>query len=341
MGKQSGKNKKQAAGQADAVDSNLKLNSPKANDKDAAVLISMSQELKEEGNRLFQKRNHEGAMMKYEKAIKLLPRNHIDVSYLRSNMAACYMQMGLNEYPRAIHECNLALEVTPKYGKALLKRARCYEALNRLDLALKDVTMVLKMEPNNVMAIEIAERVKQALEQKGLRVNDTTEDKVVIEKQISGAKEEPKKTVKLIFGEDIRWAQLPLNCSLLQVREVISDRFPGSGPVLIKYRDQEGDLVTITTDEELRWAEASAESQASIRLYLVKVNPQQCLFFGKLNNEELHEMGLEKKFSRVNGNMEKGKETENGSCHIDEWILEFAKLFKEHGGLMLMHTLSS
>ncbi|KAF2317116.1 hypothetical protein GH714_011914 [Hevea brasiliensis] len=284
MGKQSGKNKKQAAGQADAVDSNLKLNSPKANDKDAAVLISMSQELKEEGNRLFQKRNHEGAMMKYEKAIKLLPRNHIDVSYLRSNMAACYMQMGLNEYPRAIHECNLALEVTPKYGKALLKRARCYEALNRLDLALKDVTMVLKMEPNNVMAIEIAERVKQALEQKGLRVNDTvielppeyveppshstlpkavkektrkkknkkveqkkagdeieekkvdgeidekqTEDKVVIEKQISGAKEEPKKTVKLIFGEDIRWAQLPLNCSLLQVREVISDRFPGSG----------------------------------------------------------------------------------------------------------------
>ncbi|KAF2317117.1 hypothetical protein GH714_011915 [Hevea brasiliensis] len=30
--------------------------------------------------------------------------------------------------------------------------------------------------------------------------------------------------------------------------------------------------------------------------------------------------------------MEKGKETENGSCHIDEWILEFAKLFKEHVG---------
>ena len=74
------------------------------------VFIAMSQELKDEGNRLFQKRDHEGAMVKYEKAVALLPRNHIDVSCLRSNIAACYMQMGLGEYPRAIHECNLAHE---------------------------------------------------------------------------------------------------------------------------------------------------------------------------------------------------------------------------------------
>ncbi|XP_021650454.2 protein PHOX1 isoform X2 [Hevea brasiliensis] len=385
MGKQNGKNKKRATGQA--VDSNVKQNSPKAKDMDTAVFISMSQELKEEGNRLFQKRDHEGAMMKYEKAIKLLPTNHIDVSCLRSNMAACYMQMGVDEYPRAIHECNLALQVTPKYSKALLKRARCYEALNKLDLALKDVTTVLKMEPNNVMAIEIAERVKKALEHKGLRVNDTvielppeyveppststvpkamkqkmrkkknkkveekkakdeiedkkiireieekqTEDKVVVEEQISGAKEEPKKTVKLVFGEDIRWAQIPLNCSLLQLREAISDRFAGTGAVLIKYRDQEGDLVTITTDEELRWAEASAESQTSIRLYLVKVNPQQDPFFWKLNNKEVHKLDLEQNLSTANGKMDKGNEAENGSCYIDEWIVEFAKLFKDHVG---------
>jgi hypothetical protein len=36
---------------------------------------------------------------------------------------------------------------------------------------------------------------------------------------------------------------------------------------LSKYKDQEGDLVTITTNEELRWAEASAESQGSVGLY--------------------------------------------------------------------------
>ncbi|KAJ6296259.1 hypothetical protein OIU78_024162 [Salix suchowensis] len=352
----------------------------------------MSQELKEEGNKLFQKRDHEGAMLKYEKAIKLLPMNHTDVSYLRSNMAACYMQMGLSEYPRAIHECNLSLEVTPKYSKALLKRARCYEALNRLDLALRDVSTVLKMEPNNFMASEISERVKKTIEQKGLRVNDTVielppeyveppvassklakqktkkkkkgkkveekktagkteqemvgyeiegqnggkeieynrvdsqfegkkvEDKVVVEEKLRRKTEEPKKSVKLVFGEDIRWAHLPINCNLLQLREVIAERFPGSEEILIKYRDHEGDLVTITSDEELRWVEASAETQVSIKLYLVEANQKKDPSFDK------------QKLATKNGNMENGKLSENRSYCFDEWIVEFAKLFKNHVG---------
>lgn len=176
MGRNSGKKKKQIGGQSvGGSPKQIKVgeHSPKSYDKDSEVFIGMSQELKEEGNKLFQKRDHGGALLKYEKALKLLPWNHIDVSYLRSNMAACYMQMGLSEYPRAIHECNLALEVTPLYSKALLKRARCYEALNRLDLAFRDVTTVLNKEPKNIMAAEIAERVKKELEKRGLRVNDT------------------------------------------------------------------------------------------------------------------------------------------------------------------------
>jgi len=115
----------------------------KALDEDTAMFISMSQELKEEGNKLFQKRDHEGAMLKFEKALKLLPRTQIDVAYLRTNMAACYMQMGLGEYPRAINECNLALEVSPKYSRVLIQsfgsRCRgsiCYLALLATTLAL-------------------------------------------------------------------------------------------------------------------------------------------------------------------------------------------------------------
>ncbi|XP_038699841.1 protein PHOX1-like [Tripterygium wilfordii] len=392
MGKQSGKKKKQGGGQSsdnNAKQTNVGDNSPKAYDKDTTVFISMSQELKEEGNKLFQKRDLEGAMLKYDKAMKLLPRNHIDVSYLRSNLATCYMQMGVSEYPRAIHECNLALEVTPKYSKALLKRARCYEALNRLDLALRDATAVVNVEPNNVMALEIAERIKKTLENKGLRVNDAiielppeyveppsaspmpkaakekarkkkkskkvedkqasdmieekrvdekieetkAEDKVVVEERISITKdEEPKKTVKLVFGEDIRWAQLPCNCSLLQVREVIRDRFPSSRAVLIKYRDQEGDLVTITTDEELRCAEATAESHGSVRLYIVEVNPMQDMFSERFM-PEVHQLDIKKSNGAENGNVGKGKGTENGSYYIDDWIVEFAKLFKINVGL--------
>ncbi|KAB1208939.1 Tetratricopeptide repeat protein 1 [Morella rubra] len=422
MGKQSGRKKKQAgetSSDGSPKQSKIGENSPTGHDNDTAVFISLSQELKEEGNKMFQKRDPEGAMLKYEKALKLLPRNHIDVSYLHSNMAACYMQIGLSEYPRAIHECNLALEVTPRYSKALLKRARCYEALNRLDLALRDIGTVLSIEPNNLMALEIAERVKQALEKKGLKVNDTVielppdyveppcalpepkvvkvktrkkkskkveennakdvteekvaaekveekmdvtdkkvaevkaeekkdvteekmakervddkkaEVKVVVEEKISSVKEEvPMKTVKLVLGEDIRWAQLPANCSLLQLREVVRDRFPSLQAVLIKYRDQEGDLVTITTNEELRWAEAAVELQGSVRLYIVEVNPEQDPFFEKLYVEEVQKLSIKPGYIAQNGDVVKNKELKVSSC-IEDWIIQFAQLLKNHVG---------
>ncbi|PPS05491.1 hypothetical protein GOBAR_AA15157 [Gossypium barbadense] len=392
MGKHSGKHKKQTG------DNNVKQkkvgdNSSKSYDSDTAVFIAMSQELKEEGNKLFQKRDHEGAMLTYEKALKLLPKNHIDVCHLRTNIAACYMQMGLSEYPKAIHECDLALEVTPKYSKALVKRARCYESLNRLELALRDVNTVLNMEPNNVMALEISERVRSSLEKEGLPVElllesveppstsktpkvvkektkkkiskakesveppkakdnkaadrieekevdgnveeKKAEDKLVIEEKISSKAEEPKKTVKLILGEDIRCAQLPLNCSLLQLREVIHDRFPSLRAVLVKYRDEEGDLVTITSDEELKLAEISAESQGSVRLYVVEVNPEQDPLFERFKHEEVHILDIKQGKATENGHARKVAETRKESCCIDDWIIEFAQLFKNYVGFDL------
>ncbi|KAL2327415.1 hypothetical protein Fmac_020842 [Flemingia macrophylla] len=391
---------------------------PRAYDNDTMAFISMSQELKDEGNKLFQKRDPKGALVKYEKALKLLPSNHVDVSYLRSNMAACYMQIGLNEYPRAIHECNLALEVTPKYSKALMKRARCYEALNRLDFALRDVSTVLKMEPNNIMALEVSHKVKHALEVKGLVVNDTEielppdyveppstfplkevvkkktqkkkkknkekakapdnieekqaeekleekkiEDNIVVKKVGDCQKEKksnkskrkakgkvdenkddvkeviekksndksediPNKTAKLIFGEDIRWAELPVNCSLFQLREIICDRFPRLGAVLVKYRDHEGDLVTITCDEEIRWAETG--SLGTIRLYIVEASPDHDPFFQKHNVKNGEMVNIDN--PPMNGSVVKTKDIISSSC-IEDWIIHFAQLFKNHVGI--------
>lgn len=440
MGKQSGKKKQSGGSNPNAKQNKVREHSSRAYDEDTSIFISMAQELKDEGNKLFQKRDYEGAMLKYEKAMKLLPRNHIDVSYLHSNMAACYMQMGLSEYPRAIHECNLALEVTPNYSKALLKRARCYETLNRLDLSLRDVTTVLTKEPNNLMAIEISDRVKMTMDQYGARTSDNipvgmnekaekkkmnkveernetreteaeeknvgdenetqvieekvdheiekikpenkdeaeekkldkkmqddkvdsqeekvehrieeiktenkmeeetvdridekkAEDKLVVEEKISSnSGKDPTRKVKLVFGEDIRWAQIPINCSILRLREIISDRYPSSKAVLIKYRDHEGDMVTITTNEELRWAEAAAE-HGSVRLYIVGVNPEQDPFYKKVNEEEeVCELGMKQKKISENGKLKRNNQLFGRSSCINDWIIQFADLFKNYVG---------
>ncbi|KAH9608394.1 hypothetical protein KSS87_020997 [Heliosperma pusillum] len=427
MGKSSGKKKKQGVEKSvDATHKQAKTadTSPRVRDNDTAVFIAMAQELKEDGNRLFQRRDCEGALLKYEKALKLLPKNHIDVAYLRSNMSACYMQMGIADYPRAVHECNLALEVAPKYTKALIKRARCYEGLNRLELALRDLNMVLGMEPNNLTALELAQRVKQetetradwnsdhpvpeyvespsasyspkaindksgrkmkneekmedtsvektedgknhvetgvnkhyqidiykesdakekrknkvkakvikSLEKKGHeKVDDLVEkeakDKIVVEEKVADTYgDKPTKNVKLVYGEDIRWAQLPENCSLLKLREVIQDRFPTSKAVLVKYKDEEGDMITITTDEELRWAESSAGPQVSVKLYIVEVSPEHDpYYYEKLRVADTHSNDIAE-----NGNV-KEKVKEEGLLCVEEWIIQFAQLFKNYVG---------
>ncbi|KAF5936257.1 hypothetical protein HYC85_027386 [Camellia sinensis] len=353
MGKPTGKKNKDIGSKpndANPKQSKVSDRTSKAFDEDTSVFINMSRELKEEGNKLFQKRDHEGAMLKYEKALKLLPKNHIDVAHLRSSMAACYMQIGIGEYPRAINECNLALQVAPKYSKALLKRAKCYETLNRLDLALRDVNLVLSIEPNNLTALEIADSVKRIVKEKvkkkrGKKLvrseaekeverEKKSEDKVVVEEEKRSVNEERvvTETVKLVFGEDIRWAQLPVNSEIGLVRDVVKDRFPNIEGVLIKYRDQEGDLVTITTTDELRLAEASGDRQGSLRFYIAEVSLDKDPLHEVKNNEEVQKINSNPSKVFENGDVGKGWETEKGTCCIDDWIVEFARLFKNHVG---------
>ncbi|KAI7753792.1 hypothetical protein M8C21_022228 [Ambrosia artemisiifolia] len=375
MGKPTGKKKLQS-GTEKKTKQNKSVSSDRSSkliDEDTAVFIQMAQELKEEGNKLFQKHDSEGAMLKYEKAVKLLPKNHIDVANLRSKMAVCYMQLGLKEYPRAIEECNLALEVAPKYSKALVNRAKCYYVLNKFDWALRDVTSVLNMEPNNVAALEIESSVKKAMggdELKGedvgvvehvkdkakiskekvkkkkdddVGVVEHVEDKAkILKEEVKTTKDDEKvvvvdktsikeeklvtRTVKMVLGDDIRWAELPVNCSIGLVREIIRDRFPGLNGVLIKYKDGEGDLVTVLTTNELRLAERSSDPQGSFRLYLVEVSPDKEPLYEGLTSQRLADSEPLQSSVSENVNMEKPD-------GVEEWIVQFARLFKNHVGL--------
>ncbi|KAK3129480.1 hypothetical protein QOZ80_6BG0480410 [Eleusine coracana subsp. coracana] len=376
MGKLSLKKKRASGGGAKSGEhggkpASLERSGSKVLDGDEALFIDMAQEHKEEGNKLFQRRDYDRALLNYDKAIKLLPRAHPDVAYLHSNIAACYMQMSPPDYYRAINECNIALEASPKYTKALLKRARCFEGLGRLDLACRDVNKVLSLEPNNLTALDVANRVKKTMEEKGIVLDDKevmpTPEEVVadapkqklrkrragrkvaakaaakaaaaaveeVEEQNAGEalKEvvEAPRQVKLVFGEDIRWAQVPASCSMAQLREAVRSKFPGLKAVLIKYKDKEGDLVTITNQDELKWAEELAEPGNSLRLYVTEAEPEHEPYV------EDGSSGLERNVntSSDNGSTRSNRQDEDRStvtC-IDDWIVQFARLFKNHVGV--------
>jgi hypothetical protein len=96
MGKPSLKKKRTSGGGGKTGDhggkpASLERSGSKVLDGDETLFTDMAQEHKEEGNKLFQRRDYDRVLLNYDKAIKLLPRAHPDVAYLHSNIATCYM----------------------------------------------------------------------------------------------------------------------------------------------------------------------------------------------------------------------------------------------------------
>jgi tetratricopeptide (TPR) repeat protein len=92
-------------------------------------------------------------------------------------------------------------------------------------------------------------------------------------------------------------------------------------------------LVTITTTDELRLAESSGDSEGSLRLYVAEVSADQEPVYEGMNDEvEVHEN--DRKLSNLveNGDVANGKEVERGLSTIEDWIIQFARLFKNHVG---------
>ncbi|XP_068645028.1 protein CLMP1-like [Aristolochia californica] len=436
-------------------------------DLDSSLFLKRAHELKEEGNRRFQSRDYAGALDQYNKALQLTPKTHPDRAVFHSNRAACLMQMKPVDYDIVVSECSLALQVQPRFGRALLRRARAYEALAKYDLALQDVQALLVADPNHRDALDIAGRLRVAL---GPR-NEAQQDlqsrpspaalgaSAVRGAPITGlgpclpARPVPKKTaptgnqatasskpdkpvsqiqeqsspktvsmpfklssepdlvspcgsnskngkdislqrsvfgtasvsaatrwrpLKLVYDHDIRLAQMPANCSFHVLRDIVAKRFPSSKSVLVKYKDMEGDLITITGTEELRLAESCADHLNPkekpvgkddllmvLRLHVVEVDPDQepalveeeekpalveeegvkvdengshssagdSVSEGIENEVAVPKAGASEEIQKVKTADSIGNNVDCKEVEIDDWLYEFAQLFRTHVGI--------
>lgn len=182
----------------------------------------------------------------------------------------------------------------------------------------------------------------------------------------------PLRPLKLIYDHDIRLAQMPVNCSFKVLRDIVSKRFPSSKSVLIKYRDNDGDLVTITCSSELRMAESSVDSVIEkepepekadpirlLRLHIVEVTAEQEPPLLEEDEEkpveseenkgeesqshsslsesviEAGDSAIDKIEKEVSNDKQPGT-SEDPECkdvEMDDWLFEFAQLFRTHVGI--------
>ncbi|KAK4782975.1 hypothetical protein SAY86_007349 [Trapa natans] len=471
-GSGSGSNANHASGEND---NDFRNSVPSTNgggvDLESSVFLKRAHELKEEGNKMFQNKDYAGALEQYDKALRLTPKTHPDRAVYHSNRAACLIQMKPIDYDTVISECTLALQIQPRFVRALLRRARAFEALGKSELAMQDALILLSVEPNNQDGLEIARRLRMLLgssqqeaqqdlqsrpspaalgasavragapvgglgaclpsrsaPKKGIAMASTSApvnskvekppqqslvpdnnsgtntqmpkvslrpltDSLSKPLSNSGSEDQRKdgqnslnafagaavhspgisvqwRPLKLIYDHDIRLSQMPKNCNFKALREIVRKRFPSSKSVLMKYKDGDGDLVTITCTGELRLAELSVDNHCCppknpmsnksdnlgmLRLHVVEVSADQEPPLLEEDEQEEKLVDTEERKgeesgshdSAMEGDAEREKEVPEDSkmldslekhpeckeVEVDDWLFEFAQLFRTHVGI--------
>ncbi|XP_071863118.1 translocase of outer membrane 70 [Bombus fervidus] len=137
-------------------------NPPKSTN-DAETPLEKAQKLKNLGNEQFKIGKYDEAISYYNSAIETCPQENSEaVATFYQNRAAAYEQ--LKKYSSVKADCTKALELNPRYAKALLRRARAMEYSNELESALEDVTAACILENfSNQTAMMMADRVLKQL----------------------------------------------------------------------------------------------------------------------------------------------------------------------------------
>ncbi|XP_057194087.1 mitochondrial import receptor subunit TOM70 [Triplophysa rosa] len=125
--------------------------------------LDQAQSAKNKGNKYFKAGKYEQAIQCYTEAISLCPKEHkADLSTFYQNRAAAYEQQ--MKWTEVIQDCSWAVELNPRYVKALFRRAKALEKLDNKKECLEDVTAVCILEAfQNQQSMLLADKVLKQL----------------------------------------------------------------------------------------------------------------------------------------------------------------------------------
>ncbi|KAL6768271.1 hypothetical protein ACKKBF_B38460 [Auxenochlorella protothecoides x Auxenochlorella symbiontica] len=320
--------------------------------EEAASLAS----LKDEANIAFAKREYDHALATWDRALKLAPSGSTDAALLHSNKAACHM---INKrFKEAVNECSTALELQPSFFKALVRRGKAYEQMGQLKNALTDLQRANKLDAATQESKEAEQRLRDAVAgKKPSGLGNGLGPRRTGGAAGSGKAPAPSRQIvfpaKLSFEDDVRALQLVPGVTYLELIEHVRQLFPAASPFVLKYLDKEGDLVTIGSRNDVQRAMQEAVETASrssgnrgpvtqaslapIRLQVVRVSSEDQV--PKVPEDELAYVQqmlaqLQKAQAARGGAAEpEAAEPEAGPVQVDEWILSFVDLLKEHCGI--------
>ena len=206
---------------------------------------------------------------------------------IHSNRAACYLME--NQYQMAIREASAALESTPGFKPALVRRAGVHERLGLYDRAVTDLESAVKVDGDESTRKKLA-TVKAAANNArasrgagrgvGLRApapggGGGARNSVSPPRSSERCREPrhrqrnqqmPMLTLNCTLGETTKKVVLPISVPYKDVVASVKASFPEcADAVAAQVRDPEGDLITVTSRTDLRSALSAAVTAAEAR----------------------------------------------------------------------------
>lgn len=128
-----------------------------------ASKLEQAIKFKNDGNTKFKSGKFNEAIEFYDQAIDTCPKtNPTDLSTFYQNRAAAYEQ--LQKWSSVKDDCTSALQLNPRYIKALYRRAKASENANDLTSSLEDITATCILEGfQNNSSLVFADRVLKEL----------------------------------------------------------------------------------------------------------------------------------------------------------------------------------
>lgn len=329
-------------------------NEKEKENEDEKVFLERSLEFQQEGDQFMQKKEFKNALQFYEQAKQLMPKGHELSSGLDASRAECYLVM--DRLADAVSAASDALKMNGENARALVTRAKAYASTENETRAKKDIARAHELLPEDshikhmhdlilgvgngktpagLGGMNLAPSSKkkggkmsaaeQQLELQRKQRLEMEQRQKMQEHLRQNPSQAPMIHLKAKLGDDTRVCVLSSAIAYRDLVTTMTNKFPDAGQFTIKYTDEKGDLRPLQTREDfqiaIHWtsvrlskAETPSLAPPCVKLTLVELAKIEDM---AILGEDGKPVGL----------------PPNEVVEIDEWILDFAALFREHLGI--------
>ena len=318
----------------------------------------------DEAQKLKETRNFAKAASAYQQCIELVGASAPDAADLYAAKSQCHLM--LRHWADVVADATRALKISPKNVDALVSRGRAYQATGQEKKAKVDAQAAAASDSSNEAAKALLESFepKKAVaglggmsldkpskaSKKGSADADAEEEarkkqaaQILAARQEAEARRQaqqrswgPPVTVKAVAGADVRTFVVPTMIAHKDLMTALQKKFPDISAFTVRYSAPDGSLKNVNSRHDFATAVAAAQSGEN------KGKPAAGIYGGlhpvKLIISELTRLDAPPIADDGEAPAQGGAETSgqlapNEVVEIDEWILDFAALFREHLGI--------